>query len=256
MKVAEYFVDCNNNVTEREFTCGVEFEIEDIQDYSKVSPTLFMSEVDDSLRNHGREFKTHPSNFENTLKAFDHLWNRLFVGETPFSERTSIHVHVNVSQLSVVQAREFVLLYALLEPLFFKWVGEEREHNIFCVPLNYTYLPIHYKRDLGGLVDRWHKYTAFNILPVTTLGTFEFRHMYGTNDKEVFAFWLGALKELYDFINLNEELSVVKALAIMSPSDIAKAVVPSLAALTEDSKINDMLNDSQLDVKLSVGGLK
>ena len=48
MKVSEYFEECSTAVATREFTCGVEFEIEDIRDYGNLDG--FLIENDDSLR--------------------------------------------------------------------------------------------------------------------------------------------------------------------------------------------------------------
>jgi hypothetical protein len=253
-RVGEYFPSCNDNIATNEFTCGVEWEIEDIKDFSDVTGVVI--ETDDSLRNNGREFKSPPSNFDKTIKTFDNLFASLKLGKEPFSERTSTHVHVNVSHLSLNAARQLVLTYALLEPVLFAFVGKARQDNIYCVPLNYTYLPSTYKLAFDGLHGKWHKYTAFNILPASTLGTVEFRHLYGTKDKAVFNLWLTTLKELYEFIRDNEDFNIVDALKDFPREFLARKIIPSMASLYTNSELNKMMEDTQLDVKLSAGGLK
>lgn len=247
----------------KQFYAGVEYEIESIKDYGKLgSEGIFTREIDNSLRNNGLEFKTRPMPFEKHLEAFTLLHSTLKLGKDPFSERTSIHVHVNVREMEINQVRQLILSYALLEPLFFDFVGEVRKNSIFCVPLNYTYLPSLYKMSTQSLVDKWHKYTAFNILPITSFGTVEFRHMYGTADFEKFTAWLTTLKELYTFISDNPDFNLISELENGDRensnvlSTLAYAMIPTLAYKHSKKSLELMLEDTLLDVKLSVGGLK
>lgn len=243
-----------------DFLCGCEFEIESVK--TQISHDEIQVVEDHSLRNYGYEYKTVPSTFKRTLELFDYVHKNLKLGPDPFSHRTSIHVHVNVRNLPVNTVRQLVLTYSLLEPLFFNFVGPEREHNIFCVPLSFTTLPSVYKKDIVYMHSNWHKYTAFNILPLgfgknsdVGLGTIEFRHLYGTADRKVFETWLTALKQLYDFFNQNRDYDVTKDIVSRSPAQIALDVIPALATKHGTATINNMCADSVLDVKLSVGGL-
>lgn len=242
---------------DRDFICGCEYEIESIKGLGGADNIPGINIVEDnSLRNNGREFTTMPSKLEQQLDTFQQLHKTLSLGKDPFSERTSIHVHVNARELNVNEVRQMVLTYALLEPLFFEYVGPVRKGSIFCVPLNYTYLPSLYRLPTTQLRDRWHKYTAFNILPLNQFGTIEFRHMYGTGNVETMAFWLGALKELYMFIANRPEFDIINELQRgVKSTEIARQVVPSLAVQKEE-ELSILLADTLLDVKLSVGGLK
>lgn len=246
----------------KEFYCGCEFEIESVVKISEDVKALFGIEVDNSLRNNGREFKTLPIDFGTAINLFDILHKGLSLGKDPFSDRTSIHVHVNVRQFEPTQLRQMVLCYALLEPLFFHFVGEERKNSIYCVPLNYTYMPSIYKDDLAGMRKKWHKYTAFNLKPIAAepdspgLGTVEFRHLYGTADKKVFSKWLTAIHNLYTFINNTPNFNIIEEIKTgKSAAQFAKQIIPTLAFGLADFQINEMCKDTMLDVKLSVGGL-
>jgi hypothetical protein len=252
---------CNS----RDFLCGVELEIEDIKSTDDVSANYgdVIIEQDHSLRNNGLEFKYGPVTYNEALNRFNGIWKHLKVGKNPFSERTSIHVHVNARCLTVEEARQLVLVYALYEPLFFKFVGDERKNNIFCVPLNYTSLPNTYKSNLVAMHKAWSKYTAFNICPMgpgkdgsACHGTIEFRHMYGTKDPEVFKKWLTTLKELYTFVEKNTGFDIIKT--ILSGKDMASyasVVIPTIANGLSMGQINNLIEDSLIDVKLSSGGL-
>lgn len=246
----------------KEFYCGVEFEIESIKAIGDKVKTAFHCEQDHSLRNHGMEFKSPPTTRENQLKRFKMLHSGITLGVEPFSERTSTHVHVNVANLEFPVLREIVLTYALLEPLFFSFVGETRKSSIFCVPLNYTYLPGTYKMPIEKLVTKWQKYTAFNLLPICPgpdspgLGTIEFRHLYGTDDIEVFNTWLKTLEQLYNHVTKTKDYSILELIEAGTPVHvIAKQVIPELAVLHNPKDIDTLCEDTLLDVMLAAGGL-
>jgi hypothetical protein len=262
MLIREFYpvLDHYGITSNKEFLCGCEFEIEDVKDYKNIPTTIDVTN-DSSLRNNGKEFKTPPQPIDLAVETFKQLHSSLKVGKQPFSERTSIHVHVNVRELDLVQARQLVLLYALYEPLFFDFVGNIRKNSIFCVPLNYTYLPSVYKLDIKGLKEKWHKYTAFNIIPMGPspdhqgFGTVEFRHLYGTNDAYVFETWLKAIKELYTIIMENPTFDILTELQ-GDTVQLAYKTVPTLAYRLSPETIKTLIADSTLDVKLSAGGIR
>jgi hypothetical protein len=132
------------------------------------------------------------------IKLFNEVHSRFDYGPDKFSERTSIHVHVNCLPLTSQEVRNIVLVYAIFEEVFFKLVHPKRRHNIHCVPLTETFLPNNYKHSLLSLVARWHKYTALNLLPLKRYGTIEFRHMHGHDDPELLSEWLSAIRGLFD----------------------------------------------------------
>src|SRR5688572_15345585 len=111
------------------FVVGCEFEIEGIGDWvhGYMDDNDIQVTVDPSLREYNgssREFITCPTTLEKAVKIHDDLYNKgkvVFVGPS-YSDRCSIHAHVNFSDLEVSKAKQFILLYALLEPFFFKMV--------------------------------------------------------------------------------------------------------------------------------------
>ena len=153
---------------------------------------------DHSLRNYGREFITKPRPPKEALELFKNVhatvqWRN---PREKFSQRTSIHVHVNCQNMTPAQVRQLVLLYALYEEAFFGMVSPERRDNIHCVPLTDTHLVNLFKNEIGYMAARWHKYTALNIIPLRTLGTVEFRHMQGHDDPALMSDWLAVLDYL------------------------------------------------------------
>jgi len=240
------------------FICGTEYEIEDVRkcilsDFNIGSDAPYwMGDIgaikDGSLRNNGLEFVTRPVTYQRSLELFDYLHDNLKLGPEPYTPRTSTHVHVNVASMTGPQLKHFVLLYALFEPVFFAYAGEKRKHNIHCVPLSYTLLPKYYNCSISTLIDSWSKYTAFNLKPVKTQGTVEFRHLFGTGDKKVYQRWLTMLMELWSFAFTRKTTWLYDQLkAGMSPQSLLPIVVPS----TPLELWNEDFTDSLIDVKLA-----
>lgn len=228
---------------------GTEYEIEDILDYTPDKDKFYRVEEDHSLRNNGKEFITTPLSYEHSLQVFKMLHDNLKLGPNPYTPRTSTHVHLNILSLDVEQIKHLVLLYALLEPVFFAYAGEKRKQNIHCVPLNYTLLPKYYHHDIGYLVDHWSKYTAFNLLPIKTQGTVEFRHLGGTGSLEYYTKWLTLIRDLYIFIQNTPPDWLQKQLETgVTQREIQLLVLPTsfpIKPLVDDDKA------SIIDVKLA-----
>lgn len=188
---------------------GGEFEIESIYRWDAQVENYFKVDTDGSLRNEGREFISVPLFRQDLVNAFNFLHDKLTFHLTwsPFSERTSIHIHVNCLNLESEHVRQAVLLYALFEDFFFDMTHPSRKNNIHCVPIGQTFLPVHYGSSLRTMVSRWHKYTALNILPLKQYGTIEFRHMHGHSDVELFNEWTALLARL---IELGKQAPITK----------------------------------------------
>ena len=195
--------------TKTDFICGVEHELEGLAyNWHEVYCNAFthdeMGVDEDGSLAGGKEFITVPRGVENQI-----LWHQRLHGLTDMfngervSERTSIHVHVNMINMTREQTLSLLTAYCLLEPFFFAYVGQQREQNIHCVPLWATHMP---KLIYGNTPETykkipasWHKYTALNLKPLREIGTIEFRHLEGTEDNQQFSSWLYLIKALYDW---------------------------------------------------------
>lgn len=236
-----------------EFLVGTEYEVEYVNNHGDLGKQ-FHIETDGSLRNNGFEYTTIPLSYEDSLDAFQKLFTILeYNSAKGHSERTSTHVHINVGNLKLSQVKQFILLYAALEPLFFNYVAPNRKDNIFCVPLSYTTVSKGYSEDIQSLVEMWHKYTAFNILPLKNYGTVEFRHLQGTNDFHLYEGWLKSLKDLYEYVRDNPTFDMVSYLRKGGSTTELTNIVPTLKL--KAINLTTMLYDSTLDVKLSCGGI-
>lgn len=228
---------------------GIECEIEDIKDATEIPCNLFHQTTDGSLRNNGFEFVSIPMTLPSAISSFKQLHTTLVKGPEAFTQRTSIHVHANCSNLQPQEVRNIVLMYALYEEAFFAMVDPVRRDNIHCVPLTETYLPGIYRLNLNRLIDRWHKYTALNIKPLAKYGTLEFRHMHGNDDAVLFEEWTRTISNLFstslgdapiEVLNLTEELLYEKFMRIFGHTRIA----------TKWPEIRSRMDNQIIDIKL------
>ncbi|HET8685999.1 MAG TPA: amidoligase family protein [Methanosarcina sp.] len=251
--VAEYFdIPLRWSITEQPgFVCGIEYEIENISSYSGgfLEGSGIHVTSDHSLRNNGVEFITNPGTKEQQLNMLKALKSTLVFkpdGEA-FTERTSVHVHVNMRPLTLRQVKQFLFLYVLAEPFLFKCVGDERKNSIFCTPLQHTYLPKSYKKDLPSLVSMWHKYTAFNLCPLASIGTIEFRHMFGTINENIINQWLSILEGMYNYV-IKEDANVLREVMLGNTKTILKESIPfDVFSIINDQ---DLINPI-IDLKLT-----
>lgn len=235
------------------FLAGAELEIEAVRDWhhSWVIEEHINVENDGSLRNNGKEFLLPPSDKERLIKLFSDFHGSVELGKDPFSPRTSTHVHINCIWSTEQQVKNLLYLYAIFEPIFFAFAGSERKENIHCMPLSSTHMPNHYSMPTRHIIEKWHKYTALNLLPLSELGTVEFRHLYGTNSVDVFGTWIDMIETLWtaaqdwgtfgvdDLINLDKLRAVERKLLSLD-----------YYACTKENP-QYVLEDNLLDVKLA-----
>lgn len=204
---------------------GIEVEVENIPDKVDCTPVWAYKE-DGSLRNNGIEYVSAPMEAQYVPSALSYLKHHLNSANNPeYTPRTSIHVHMNVQNMSFKQVQVFTLLYLCFESLLYSYAGNGRNKSIFCVPLSHA----GYVGNLRGFFSfndfsstafteyfrHWHKYTGFNLHPVHQFGTVEFRHLAGTDDVEYISKWVSlilALKEAALVYNLEDLFKVISDL--------------------------------------------
>lgn len=216
---------------------GIEMEIEhitdDLEKDSNITNFFWNVKDDGSLRDDGKEFVSIPLRVEVVPYAFHHLktvFKEFFI-KPSFSNRTSVHIHLNVLDMNIQEFLVFILLYFIYEKHYFSLAGTRRESNIFCVPLNEStqidlilgniksITNINYTTYLEFLCYQWQKYNALNLAcvygntVVNGYGTIEFRHLYGTLEPKILTEWIKSicyLKQFTKFFNLNNLLDFLK----------------------------------------------
>lgn len=184
---------------------GLELEVEGKhKEPPEIDNYWWKSIKEQSLRN-GREYITKKplqfnNNFFNKLamvtSEVDQPKNKI----DKKSHRTSVHVHVNVTNHEPVEVWTAITGYWLLENLLFKFFNKDREGNLFCQRL----------KDAEGILSQvntdlednkpfvnFHidmaKYGAINLASVYNKGSLEYRGMHGSIDPEEIYGWCDTL---------------------------------------------------------------
>jgi len=188
---------CGNEYSKKD-VYGLELEIEDqrVLRINGFHVDGWNMIEDGSLRNNGMEFITVPPVEADDVQArLEDLFKAVKLSKNSYSDRTSIHVHCNMQGEMMDTLKSFCLLYLVTEQAFFNYVEQERFENVFCVPLMDFAAPFRLFTILnkGQLGRNWAKYSALNLLPLSELGTVEFRHMHGTSDVTKIVTWVKAI---------------------------------------------------------------
>lgn len=230
---------------------GIEVEVENIFKRGGFVPLenrqyLWQNVEDNSLRNNGREFVSIPIKGQQIPYAVDTLFKAFTKDKTclgyEFTDRTSIHVHVNYRDSSVETLANTILLYLLVEPLFYAFVGGDRDKNIFCVPLKESDNLVNLHRlfkdfennrgDNYSILRRWSKYNGLNLAPLFRYGTIEYRHLVGTDNQEKIMTWITSILKLKEFASKTKYEDLKQSLIELNTTS-------SYVAL-----LNDMFGDS------------
>ena len=207
-----------------ELVIGYELETENCtasaSGYTKIGDkTNFGVTVDNSLRGSAYEFISRPMKSKHALSALGEFLKQTGFNPANYTDRCSVHVHVNCTNLELEQVSAISLLYTVFEEILFEFVGHDRDSNIYCVPWNQCRMHFdlvqNFLADSNSVLRRWNKYTALNLLPLHTQGTIEFRQMHGTADMEKLTTWtniIGAICKAAVEISLNDLIAQIKDL--------------------------------------------
>lgn len=184
---------------------GIEVEVEGVRNNLKSAPQvgcLWYTKDDGSLRNGGKEFISIPIADQLIPYAVNFLFDDYLPKTAEFTDRTSIHVHVNVRSWTTGDILNLMLLYIVFEKILYRFAGPSRYKNIFCVPIQDTKLPVTLSeyfanQNFTSLIMSWAKYSGLNLLPIKTQGTVEYRHMIGHRDSSYLLNWINILQQLH-----------------------------------------------------------
>jgi Putative amidoligase enzyme len=191
--------------------------------------SLFNHHVDGSLRDGGMEFTfKEPYAGTRILAAIDAMDDVSRAYGFTSSYRTSLHVHMDLSELNYPKdAHRFAALYAVVEPLLYKFVGANRDGCNYCIPwyanphhyMQYARIIKPYKEyfkknqedeiglSLGSHLlqnKNYHKYAGLNLLSMGQFGTAEFRHAPVNMQKEKILVWLNILMRIKKYVVENQ----------------------------------------------------
>src|SRR3990167_3371612 len=149
------------------------------------------------------------------LKYIKEIWTKFDCNIDDRSPRTSVHIHVNVQELSFTNIISYFCLYSIFEDILVKFCGPDREGNLFCLRLkDADYILDHLVKiikaeRLDWLNSNTIRYASINMSAIAKYGSIEFRAMRGTTNIKLIQTWIYMLLRLKD-----------QALMFEKPSDI------------------------------------
>lgn len=190
---------------------GLEIEIEGsgLEEHaSKMPRANWIVESDGSLRN-GLEFKLrNPETYESCLSRVQEYQDFLSNADANATPRTSVHIHVNVQDLTNEQLKSFIWLSIAMEPVIMKFCTELRNHNGYCAPVHKTTnLVTQWREFVTSLGNRdktfrsvrgFTKYAAIGGFRLRDLGTIEFRMFPGCTYAPKIIWYMDILRAIYD----------------------------------------------------------
>lgn len=186
---------------------GIEIEVEGIRSVSTTDQSALSQWAithDGSLQN-GIELVSKPVWGSAITQALEEARSFFRRHKAYLSFRTSVHVHINVLDMTASELAEMIRLYIFYEPALFRLHADwSRYENIFCVPAfkstkiqeGYGKLLRDIKKNTCSGAYVGCKYAALNPNAVGNLGTLEFRHMGGTDDVDAISRWINILLQL------------------------------------------------------------
>lgn len=114
------------------------------------------------------------------------------------NESCGVHVHVDVCDLTFEELRGVLLLYSVLERTLYKYCGNSRENNNFCVPLGECGDRLSWFR--GGIsINNDLRYCGLNLAAVRKFGSLEFRMHPGCTSPTRIGAWAGICARIKEF---------------------------------------------------------
>ena len=193
---------------------GLEIEVEGYDCCTiEVAQDYFNIIEDGSLRNGGKELVFQvPLMGKDLYQALDSLQYILNEDRCIYNDRTSVHIHLDIRDLNMEELFKLLFLYIYMEKAIYLYTNKRgissREHNNYCVPWwktegfkkdLYDLYNLMHKDDTYGsriILSRFSKYSGLNINPITSFGSIEFRHHYGTHNKERLIEWINIIMSL------------------------------------------------------------
>jgi hypothetical protein len=187
---------------------GLEIEVEGTNLKKSGLPRQWSYHEDGSLRgdDNAEYVLARPLPFEEVDTALDDLWKMFETSKTVLadSNRTSVHVHLNVQDFYLNRLASFCAIYFILEEILTEWCGEHRVGNLFCLrakdaPAIITQITKFIQRDGDfRLAEQTLKYSAMNFATITKFGSVEARTLRGVLEPQPIKDWVGMLRRIYE----------------------------------------------------------
>lgn len=188
---------------------GLEMEVEGVQDRDSIPERVrnwWSVETDNSLREGGVELVfSEPYSGIAVTEAINEFC-KWAVKYARASSRTGLHVHVDVRDLTIEEFKLFCATYAICEAALYKFVGDKRETNLFCLPWYSSDTELHKmtkalnnKEHAISYIENIERYSGLNLAALRKFGSVEFRQLKTTFDFDRIILWINIILSLRKF---------------------------------------------------------
>lgn len=203
-----------------------------------------------------------PLSLDKAIDAVKALRNTIdvFKSELDFSFRTSVHVHVNITDLTTDQYLNMLYTYLLLENPLVRYCGNDRIANRFCLRLQdaeYFTETLRTVFQEGTTALRQLnmdnlKYASVNIAATPRYGSLEFRAMQGNMETEYISNWLHALNNIKEFAKRFETPRHIHDFFVRNePSQFMREVLGDVYPLfSHEDEVHDLRLAFSLTIEL------
>jgi hypothetical protein len=131
-----------------------------------------------------------------------------------FTERTSVHIHVDIRDMTFDQFMNFLTLSTMFEAVLYKYVASHRSHNHFCWSLLDCQSTLHRIASIcranrnsenlnSAIRNNFNadstKYAGINLSSVPRYGSLEFRMHEGTANSTSLIRWINILMSIKEY---------------------------------------------------------
>lgn len=244
-------------------TWGIEIEAEG-SGMREVATKHWRCEDDNSLRGRWPESRAEfvlkaPIPTSDVENALVELSKALPNAQFKFSFRTSVHVHMNVSEFTKEEVCSIVYLYLLFEEPLINYCGQSRKANRFALRLrDAEYAMECIKTMFSNVYDDWYRmpddqmrYSSINLEAMRKYMSIEFRGMRGTMDKDVIVTWISLLNFIREYASKHSVQEINKQFLKHGPLYMMKEVFGELVnVLAYEDMERDMARSYSIAIDL------
>lgn len=240
---------------------GIEIEMEGLKDkgslFALTSNGYWNIKDDSSLRGNAAELVSVPIFGEDIRTALEEVqaFFKAKKYKPAFNARTSLHVHMEMVDLSKEELIRLIVLYCAVEPVLFNYCDDTRQNNLYCLPISrieeqkrrvarlIESLEASDRRAVQQHLQRWPKYCAINLNNITGIGTIEFRHMHGTVDTEEILTWIKLLMciKKYAVHTMNGYNDFPEIVSGFDPREYLNSIFGELSVTIDGPMLGDQL---------------
>lgn len=189
-----------------------------------------------------------PLPFKDVPKALEQLWSMFSKYGTVLddSNRTSVHVHMNVQDFYLNRLCSFFAIYFAVEELLSAWAGSHRMGNLFCMrgkdaPAIITRIKDFIRNDGKTQFSSGMHYSGLNAGALFKFGSIEVRLMSGTDDVNRILQWVEMCRRIYDLsADFKDPRSVCELFSSGGPIAFLETIFgPSVSVLRDGIEYNE-----------------